>query len=398
MGRAGHDVRVVAVKKRPEQSALEASAVQGAPWRLQTIDIERTPAGRWKWFTTGARQRAARAVWDRVGRGRRLAGLAYARTFSETVRLITSEPTDLIIAHAQPMLAPAWFAARRLGCQWAFDCEDILSEEYADRTDQELIRYVERVFIPEADYVSVASSEFGRWLTDRYAIKSPLFLANVPSIDEAPGDVKPGYPETRSHLSLYWFSMSIGPMRGLEDALRALPLMKTPATLHVRGYLLPGYERELGELASRLNVSDRLVVHGLVPPDDVVRAAADHDVGLLLSQPCCENHQMWMPNKLFAYLMAGLAIAATSTRGHRAALDAMPGVGFNYEAGDAASLAAELDRLAAAPGRLRSCREAAVRAARTRFNWEMEQSKLLDVIDRLAPDAAASPAFDAARA
>src|SRR5437016_1518624 len=38
----GHDVRVIAVKKRPEQTALEQKALLGRPWRLQPIDVERT--------------------------------------------------------------------------------------------------------------------------------------------------------------------------------------------------------------------------------------------------------------------------------------------------------------------------------------------------------------------
>jgi len=395
---AGHEVRVVAVKKLPEQSALEASAAEGGGWRLQTIDIERTAAGRWNWFKTGARQKAALAAWRMVGRGRLLAGLAYTRTFSETVRLITAERTDLVIAHAQPMLAPAWFAARRLGCRWGFDCEDILSEEYADRAHQALIRYAERTFIPEADYVTLASSEFSRWLADRYGVTDGVFVANVPSLEEAPEAVRPGYPDARPYLSLYWFSMSIGPMRGLEDAIRALPLIDVPVELHLRGRLLPGYERELRALAAAVNASDRLVVHDLVAPGDVVTAAADHDVGLVLSQPCCDNHEMWMPNKLYAYLMAGLAIAASATRGHRAALAAAPGVGFEYQPGNYTELAARLSLLAVDPHRLRACRDAAFRAARVRFNWETEQARLLDVIDSLAPQAPRSRALHAVRA
>ena len=57
----GHDVRVIAVKKRPEQTALEQKALLGRPWRLQTIDVERTDAGRWRWLKTGVRQKAAAA-------------------------------------------------------------------------------------------------------------------------------------------------------------------------------------------------------------------------------------------------------------------------------------------------------------------------------------------------
>ena len=399
---AGFDVRVVSVRKRPEQTALEEEGVRDRRWRLQTIDIERTPHGRWRWLETGIRQKAAAALWNRFRRGARLAGLAYARTYSETIRAVVAEPTDLIIAHAQPMLVPAWIASRRLRCRWGFDCEDILSEEYGEGIDnpahQALVRYVERTFIPAADYVTIASSLFGPWLSEHYGVTNPHFVANVPSLADAPFDLVPGFPEARARLSLYWFSMTIGPLRGIEDAIRALPLITVPVTLHLRGHLLASYSDELRAAIAAANVADRVVLHDLVAPDEVVRAAANHDIGLVLSQPCCENQRLWMPNKLYAYMMAGLAIAATTTEGHHQALSAAPGVGFEYEPGNYVQLADEINALARNPARLRACRYAAFRAAQTQFNWETEQRRLVEIVTGLSQTMPRSLAFQPAQA
>ncbi len=67
---AGHDVRVVAVRNSPEQSALDDSRARDRAWRLQTIDIQRTPEGRGAWLRTGLRQKAAKALWRRLRRRR----------------------------------------------------------------------------------------------------------------------------------------------------------------------------------------------------------------------------------------------------------------------------------------------------------------------------------------
>lgn len=381
---AGHDVRVIAVRKLPEQSARDAAIARGRRWRLQTIDLERTSPARWRWFATGVRQKAAKALWRRAGRGTRVAALAYARTGPETIRLAVGEPADLIIAHTQPMLAAASVTARRLGCRWGFDCEDILSEEYGegihDRAHQALIRHLEARFMPEADYVTVASSEFGEWLSEHYRIRSWTLVSNVPSRADAPPSMRPGYPTGRAHISLYWFSISVGPLRGLEDALRALPLVEPRARLHIRGKMLPGYGAELRALISALGVADRVVIHDLAAPEDVLRVAADHDIGLVLTQPCCENHELAVPNKIYAYMMAGLAVGATATRGHRSALAEAPGVGFEYRPGNYRELAEQINALARDPDRLHACRAEAFRLAQTRFNWEVEQHKLLDVV------------------
>jgi glycosyltransferase involved in cell wall biosynthesis len=383
---AGHDVRVIAVKMRPEQSARDDEEVRGRPWRAEFVNIERE-AGRRAWLITGARQKLATKAWRRIRRGAYLAGLAYSRTFLETMRLATAEPADVIIAHTHPMLASAYFAARRLGCRWGFDCEDILSEEYGEGIDnpahQALVRYVEATFIPRADYVTVASAEFSRWLTDHYGIGESTLVSNVPSLADAPDALRPGYPEVRSHLSLYWFSISVGPLRGIEDAIRALPLIDVPATLHVRGRMLPGFEPELRALIASLDLQDQVVVHDLIGPRDVVRAASDHDIGLVLTQPCCENHELAVPNKIYAYMMAGIAVGATATRGHRSAVPAIGDIGFEYQPGNHVEFAARVNALVAEPGRLRAAREEAFRLARSRYNWEIERGRLVERIARL---------------
>lgn len=391
---AGHDVRVIAVKMRPEQSARDDEEVRGRPWRAEFVNIERH-TGRRAWFITGARQKLATEAWRRVRRGAYLAGLAYSRTFLETMRLATAEPADLIIAHTHPMLAPAYFAARRLGCRWGFDCEDILSEEYGEGIDnpahQALVRYVEATFIPRADYVTVASAEFSRWLTEHYGIGESTLVSNVPSLADAPASLRPGYPEAHPYLSLYWFSISVGPLRGIEDAIRALPLIHVPVQLHVRGRMLPGFEPRLRALIASLDLRDRVVIHDLIGPRDVIRAASEHDIGLVLTQPCCENHELAVPNKVYAYMMAGTAVGATATRGHRSAVPAIGDIGFEYQPGHHVELAEKVNALVREPGRLHAAREEAFRLARTRFNWELERGRLVERISRLEREPAQPP-------
>lgn len=397
---AGHDVRVIAVRARADDTALEGALARRRAWRVQRVDIDRTSPGRVTWLATGVRQKAAKALWNGVRQGSRLATLAYCRTAWETARLILDEPPDLIIAHTQPMLGVAHSAARRLGCRWGFDCEDVLSEEYgegiSDPAHRELVRAVEAAFIPKADYVTVASPEFSPWLVRHYGIRDPLYVANVPSITEAPDALRPGYPDARDHVSLYWVSMSIGPLRGIEDAVRALPLVNVPVTLHLRGRVLPGFDRELQSLVGSLNLSDRVIVHDLASPLEVVRMAADHDIGLVLTQPCSENHEMQVPNKIFTYLMAGLAIGASATRGLHGALAGMPGVAFEYSPGNHVDLAERISALVRDPQRLHACRVEAFRLGQLRFNWEIEQRRLVDLVAGFEPQPVRAPALSPA--
>ena len=182
----------------------------------------------------------------------------------------------------------------------------------------------------------------------------------------ARGAIVPGYPDVRDYLSLYWFSISVGPLRGIEDAVRAIPFIDVPATLHIRGRMLASFEPELRRLIASLGLQDRVIIHSLIGPDEVIRAASEHDIGLVLTQPCCENHELAVPNKIYTYMMAGTAVGATATRGHRSAVPSIEAIGFEYPPGDHHwRLRLGVNALVRQPGRLQAAREEALRLATT---------------------------------
>jgi glycosyltransferase involved in cell wall biosynthesis len=283
------------------------------------------------------------------------------------------------------MLAPAFYAAKLAECLWGFDCEDILSEEYGegiqDSRHQRLVRTLEDQFIPQADYVTCASLPFARWIRENYRTEA-VVIRNVPSLADAPSKLNLDFGGSRPYLSLHWFSQSIGPLRGIEDAVRALPHVAVPVQLHLRGTPLPGYVSTLRQLISELGVADRVFFHERVEPEALIRSAAQHDIGLALMQPCCLNHQMAAPNKIFAYMMAGLAVVATDTEGHRSVAREAPEAILTYEPGNYLQLA---ERINALSNRelLQTVRESAFQLARTCFNWETEQGSLLETIAKL---------------
>lgn len=330
----------------------------------------------------------ANYAWRIFQRGEQLAGYAYTRTFSETISRVISEPTDLVIAHTQPMLAPAFFAAEKLGCHWSFDFEDVLSEEYGegiqkDSVHQGLVRYVERTFIPRARFVTTASGCFSNWIERNTGVRNATLVRNVPYQKEAPAQLCPGYPVSRPHLSLYWFSQTIGPLRGIEDILQAIALANCPVELHLRGEVLPFYRETLQGWIQKLRLQQKVFIHGRIAPGELLAAASEHDLGLGLMQPCCLNHELAVPNKIYAYMMAGLGVLATTTQGHASVFQEAPGIGFLYNPGDVRSLAERLEFLSKNPSELLKCRTRAFELARNRFHWETERQTLLNLVEGL---------------
>ena len=132
-------------------------------------------------------------------------------------------------------------------------------------------------------------------------------------------------------------------------------------------------------------IRDRCVkFHPLIDHDDLIRSMAEYDVGLALERPQNRNYNLTVTNKLFSYMLAGLAIAATDTPGQREVLNQAPAAGFLYPAGDAKPPRAMLEIWLQDRARLLQAQGAAWGAARSRFCWDIEQKSFLELLHRSA--------------
>jgi glycosyltransferase involved in cell wall biosynthesis len=156
-------------------------------------------------------------------------------------------------------------------------------------------------------------------------------------------------------------------LEDLLDAIRHAPSVRL--TLRVNRSTRVVLEGQLpNDVAVRIDVRDP------VPPDEVVTALHGHHVGLLFDRPLTRNAELSAPNKLYEYLMAGLAVVAPDLRGLRWLRAEELGVLF--EPGSANSFGAALEALAADPERLAELRANARKAAVERYNAEAQRAGL----------------------
>ena len=375
--RAGHDVHVIATRSLAVVDARDAAILAHAAWTCERIDL-RTPANR---IRRKLGEAAARLV-------NRLTGWAAAEAMSPLTALLQARalahPADLYIAHYDPALPAAARAARRWGGRYAFDAEDFHPGDLADtpenRRQNALIRAVESRWLPGCAYVTASSPGIAEAYAGAYSLARPTVVLNVFSRGRAApastgaGTVEPG-------PSLYWFSQTVGPDRGLENALRAIALSRSKPHLHLRGSLAGGYREAMDSLARALGVSDRLHFHEPASPLDMERLAAAHDLGLAAETGETTNHQMALANKLFTYLLAGVPVLLSDIPGHRAFAELAPGAAFVFQAASPEALADHLDDLLGDPARLAAARAQAFRLGQDRFNWETEEAAFMACVD-----------------
>jgi glycosyltransferase involved in cell wall biosynthesis len=374
---AGHQVCVVSIRVSEAVENRDEAVLKLAAWESRRIDLR----NRGRRLPLRVLKIAARTLHRLGGPARAQASSIYAAALAQAVRPLNA---DLYIAHYVAALPVVAQAARRTGARYAYDAEDFHPGDLPDTPenayDNGLIRQLESRWLPGCAYVTAASPGIAEAYAQAYSIEAPTVVLNAFPASRAPpgptprGTVDPG-------PSIYWFSQTIGPERGLECAVAAIAKARTRPHLYLRGTLAAGYGEALSGLASSHGVSDRL--HLLAPdaPDRMEALAAEYDLGLVAENGATPNHRIALSNKQFTYLLAGLTVVMSDTPGHRAFVEAATGAAMLFETESADSLAEAVDQMLGDPLRLAAARAKAYELGQTRFNWEIEKRKLIACVE-----------------
>ncbi|HVU25334.1 MAG TPA: glycosyltransferase [Opitutus sp.] len=374
---AGHEVTVSGLWSDPRLVARDEALLAGRSWQFTPYADCRpgTLGRRWRWWRIRARQRLARELFVRTGR-------VPADAFGYGTRLLAAHAertaADLSIFHSEGGL---WAAARlqRTGRRVGVDFEDWFSRDLAPSAQATrpvaALARLERAALRSGPYVLSTSRAMAEALAAAYDGPPPTAIYNTFPIAGTPCARAAVDP---ARISLHWFSLFLGPERGLETLFAALPLLPESWELHLRaddpanyaGHLLAG-------LPERLR--PRVMLHPTVSNAELPACIAGHDVGLALDVSHIPSRNLTVTNKLFQYLQAGLGIVASTTAGHAEVLQAAPGAGEMFTAGDPAALAAALRRLCADPARLTVAKRAARHAGETVFAHERQATRYAEL-------------------
>ncbi|MDQ0463115.1 glycosyltransferase involved in cell wall biosynthesis [Caulobacter ginsengisoli] len=288
------------------------------------------------------RVRLARA-WFRLT-GQITEALFGAPVIGLTARLKALQ-ADLYYAHNIDTLLPAARAAMASGGSLAFDS----MEYHADMGDSQApeearaVPILQARWLPRCVLVTAASEVLSDVLAREYGIAQPLALYNTPAVE---ADL-PAPPD--QGLSLYWRNSVVGfGQRGLDDVLVAMTQLPADVTLSVQGR--PPFDggAALARRVAELGLGDRVRVLPPYRPAEAVKLAAVHHVGLCLERRGPANHTYTVSNKLFDYMMGGLAVVVANLPGLKVIVDRSQG-GLLFEPGSPGDLAAQIRRLHADP-------------------------------------------------
>ena len=292
---------------------------------------------------------------------------------------------DLYHAHDLPALPAAIVASRGLRARLVYDAHELWAE-----MDPEWMwwfkawaRRLERRTIKLADRCIVVNSAIGKVLTEQYGIDAPVEVLNCPSLH---GSFDERAVRERKDLGLgpndvavlYQGRYESG--RGLEQLIDASQHLSPNITVFLRGY--GKWEGHLRARVQDIRGKARIRFLPPVPMHDLVGAAAFADIGVLPYRATCENNRLAAPNKLFEYMMAGLAIAASDLPAVRRLVGKSGGTWF-FDPDDPLSIARTLNVMGHSSQILAKAKQVCRQLAGSRYNWETESRNLLGIYESL---------------
>jgi glycosyltransferase involved in cell wall biosynthesis len=321
----------------------------------------------------------------------------------------TRERVDLILVRDLPLAPTAILAARRLRVPVVLDMAENYPAMIRDlwttgstRPGDFLIRNpkaveaVERWTLARVSHVLVVVEESRDRIaalgvpTDRISV-----VGNTPSLARLNLGAERNPPQTEdpangtSPLHLVYVGL-LEHARGVASAIEAIAICRdrgVPVRFTVVG---DGRARaDFSALVQRLSLTESEVqMRGFLPYDEALRVVGSADVGII-PHLANESWNTTIPNKLFDYMAAGLAVLTSDAVPARRVVEET-GCGTSFASGNPYALAKALEGL----WRSGSSRTYGLRgrqAIRSRFNWEEDRSRLLDALTRVTRTSRSRP-------
>jgi glycosyltransferase involved in cell wall biosynthesis len=370
------DPRARRAVKRAREAGIDVVGVSGrvsgepaAPLdavRIVRVGKSGAPNPRWERAreqTTGPIRRELRGIV-------RLARLLL-RTGALALAARRQRPYDAVHANDLDTLPAGWLAARAARARLVYDAHELYSEFETDppRLARRAALALERALARRADAVITVSPALASELEHRLGLGArPIVVLNAPEAAQA--EVRE-LSESGRLRAVYHGAFGAGrPLEDLLDALAAAPDVQ----LSIRVVRMP--PEVIRVAAAARGVADRLAAEPPLPPGDLVEGLRSCEVGIVFDRPLTRNADVSLPNKLFEYLAAGLAVVVPRLTA-MAELVEEAGVGVVYDAGSSSALAAALSELAGDRSRVLAYRRRAAEVAAGPLSADAQAKKLL---------------------
>ena len=242
---------------------------------------------------------------------------------------------------------------------------------------QRIWKKIEKSIFPNLEHVITVNQSIANLYKEEYG-KDLLVVRNIPPIFDVrtPSSRKNwGLPENELVFILQGSGINVD--RGAEEAVAAIAETKSAHLVILGGGdVLPA----LNEIVERLNLQHRVHFFPRMPYNKMMECTRLADVGLTLDKDTNVNYRFSLPNKLFDYLQAGIAVIASG-------VVEVKNIVENYQVGriikshNPSDIAQLMNEFIENEALLKELKQNAKIAART-LHWDQEKTNLTQMINR----------------
>jgi len=276
-------------------------------------------------------------------------------------------------------------AAKKLGAKLVYDSHELWLESarYLSETSAlNRLRYrlTERKLIGRADAVIAVTPSRGEAMERMYpAIHGRVTIIenSTDPIDELPpGGFLRGRLGIPEETPIMLYQGIICPERGLEELLHAASVLRSDENVAI---VIVGHDAwggRLHRLHAELHLEERVFLVPPVPSEELPGVTVSADAGLILFQNTCLNHYYSLPNKLYEYMMAGIAVIASDLP-EMGRVIGETGCGILIDEPVPEKIAAAIREMISSPDRMKRMGVLGRTAALDRYNWTTQAGKLI---------------------
>lgn len=176
---------------------------------------------------------------------------------------------------------------------------------------KKLSKKLEKLLIKKADLTLVVSENIADWYATEYKMSRPPVVKNAPwAHTPAKTDVFRKKFAIRDEQTIFLYQGGLAKGRGVPFILEAFKARTNDQAVIV----FMGYGALEEEIIQASKETNTIFYMPAVPPEQVLEHTVAADIGLSLIENTCLSYFYCMPNKLFEYSMAGLAVVVSNMK------------------------------------------------------------------------------------
>jgi glycosyltransferase involved in cell wall biosynthesis len=294
---------------------------------------------------------------------------------------LLSHKTDILVANDLDTLLPNFLVSKIKRIPLIYDSHEYFTG-LPELSNRPFVRgfwsFIEKSIFPRLKYVTVVSDPISLLYEKQYGVKPVLIRNAGKKADHILPFSREEINISADDLLVIIQGNGINIDKGAEELIEAV--RRTPGvTLMIvgTGDVIPGL---------KLKVSEAGIEHSVkfFPPvswETLMRYTKTADVGMCIEKDTNLNYRYSLPNKLFDYIAAGLAIIASDLP-ETGKLITNNGFGIVIESVTPECISKTLIELKSNPGRITELKRNAIITS-SKINWETESKKVIEFYNKV---------------